>query len=328
MESVSSQDICTIDENARVMITEGVLLYPPHVLKNAYDYKSPKYICGLEGQKKLMDAHILYPLKASNHYIHTNGKHQLQRFLYFYGPRGAGKLLYARSFCGKHNVNLILIDFARFDPLQHLELVYATALENQPCVVLYDECEGYFQPNSDRRVVGRLFAELKAVHDSHHLIWTVFLSIVKPTRTPSSPGLCHTILELLDQYSYSGEMTERDRIKVMCQAISSKLYNEESFPLNDVNLRLLANAANHCTPKQIHSFVDRVFNAKLTKLNLSSLATTDPQDSSLIPTLEDFKNQLYDIDDKTPPRVTLNDPYEVNIAPYSEQPRNVPYGFY
>jgi SpoVK/Ycf46/Vps4 family AAA+-type ATPase len=327
MESLSSQEVGTVEDNSHITIAEGVVLYPPHVLKNAHDYKAPKYIFGLEKQKKLMDAHILYPLKASNHYVHAHGKHQLQRFLYLYGPRGSGKELYATSFGGKYGVNVVVLDFARFDPLEHLSLVYSTALENQPCIVLYDECEGYFQTNSDRRMVGKLFAELKGVHDSHHLVWTIFLSTVKPIPSQRNPGLCHTILEMLDHYSYCGELTERDRIKVLSQAIASKLYSVDAFPLNDVSLRQLANAAIHCTPKQIHSFVERVFNAKITRLNVSSLAATDPKEINLVPNIQDFKDQLYDVDGKTPPRITLTDPYEINIVPYTEAPRNIPYGF-
>ena len=305
-----------------VRISESVVVATPNYLKNQPKYLAPKYMCGLVNQKKLMDGHILVPLKAANHYAHKGGKNTLQRMLYFYGPRGSGKHLYVRSFCGKYNVNLITLDFARFDPLRDLELVYATALEYQPCIVLYDQCEGYFRHNSERRIVGKLLGELQSVRDSHSLIWSIFISEVPPM-----PEMCHTIVEMLNQYAFCGMLTDRDRLKVLTQAIAAKLHRDIDFPLNETSLLYLANAAEHCTPQQIHNYIGRVFHTKLIALQLSNLATLDPTDESLVPSVDDFKSEHIDIGNGKAARITRPDPCPMNIAPYPEVSQTGAYGF-
>lgn len=269
-----------------------------------------------------MESHILYPLKAPQHYRHKDGKHELQRFLYFYGARGSGKQMYVKSFCASNGLNLIVLDFASFEPLKHLESVYNTARDYQPCVILYDECEGYFQPNTERSLVGKLFAELRGVQDSYNLIWTVFISIHMPEMK-----LCHTILDMLNQHSHCGFLTERDRIKVLMQAISAHLYNDADFPLSTPNLVFLANVSEHCTPKQIRAFIDKVFDAKLSALHLQHLSTIERTETTLIPTIEDFRAQIISIDSKSPGRITLFDPYEMNVKAYGGHSSGIPYGY-
>jgi hypothetical protein len=135
-ETLCSTEASPNASTGRIAVSESVVVFTPHYLKNQPKYFAPKYVCGLANQKKLMEGHVLMPLRAGTHYTHKAGKNTLQRMLYFYGPRGSGKHLYVRSFCGKHNVNLITLDFARFDPLRDLALVYATALDYQTFIVL------------------------------------------------------------------------------------------------------------------------------------------------------------------------------------------------
>jgi hypothetical protein len=256
------------------------------------------------------------------------GKRDLERTLAFFGQRGTGKMLAIKTFCLVEDLTLIVINYAGFLPDRDIRIAYSYAEQHLPCLVVLDECEGAFHPNSGSvdRNVGILQHWLDKVERSNAPMWTVFISSV----IPNLDNIHFAIHKFISHFCWSGELTPAEREKAFRAAINHYLYPGQESPLHENDMMAYVRMSIHCTVGNIFSFIKRVFLYRAKQAG-DALAMMSSVDDALIPTLEDFSLHIVRPGGVGRDRITEFDPATYNVSPYSNtiqtDPGDTPHGF-
>lgn len=277
-------------------------------------------VFGLHAAKARLNTSIIRPLRAPQHYRHGGGILTFDDTLMIYGAESSGKRLLVKTFCAEHGINLVLVDHIGFEPAQDLPRIYEHARQCQPCVVLFDDCNGYFRPNAHPSVISALNRELVKTRQEVSKVWSVFISV----ENPRNASLHHLLRVAIDHSSWTGEiennqlLNEAEILDVLATAIGRNLRSGDN-PFTAHNMKQLAIFARNCTPGNIFSFIDKVWRCKADSMGLQHMATLSVDSPEMIPEWGFFEATL------TRPGgghqwMTEFDPYRVNIEPYGTAP--------
>lgn len=277
-------------------------------------------VAGMEDAKERLYKSIVLPVRAPHHYTHGGGKLTFDRTMIIYGAKSSGKRFLVRTFCAMHRFNLIEVSHIGFEPVNDLPKIYEKAAASEPCVVLFDDCNGFFRPNTpDARVIAQLNTQLTSMVERYKQVWSIFISVEKP----DTNNLHHVLRTAIDQSVWAGSrqindmLNEQERLDVIVEALSHYLYEEN--PFTPQQLRQLVIASRNCTAGNIFSYVERVWRVKADSLDAQRFITLEHNSRELIPEWDVFVNQM------TRPGggrswITDYDPYVYNIQPYGTAP--------
>lgn len=275
--------------------------------------------------KKVLRECIGMPILNAKHYrISTDflgldeslpmGRRDMERTISIYGQRGSGKMLALKTFCYENNITMVVISYSGFQPERDVKLAYEYAVQNLPCVVVLDECEGDFHPQHPlgRRNTGILQHWMDSVERSCAPLWTVIISTV----VPSLETMDFAILKFIKQKVWCGDTTPADRSSAFVAAIQAYLYEGQKSPLDQAELLDYVKMSNHCTIGDVFAFVRKVFlhRAKKAGEALAMMPQTTPD---LVPTMDDFSENIVRPGGVGRDRITDFDPLTYNIAPYT-----------
>ena len=216
---------------------------------------------------------------------------------------------------------LIVINYAGFTPDRDIKLAYEYAEQHLPCLVVFDECEGSFHPQSPGvdYNVGILQNWLDKVQRSNAPLWTVFISSV----IPNLANLHFAVKKFISHAVWCGELNGAEREKAFRAAVNRYLYEGQESPLSDNDFAAYVSMSRHCTVGDIFKFVKSVFlyRAKQVGADLTMMPQTD---KSLMPTLEDFSLHIARPGGVGRDRITEYDPMTYNVAPYTNTIQSEP----
>jgi len=325
-----------IKEKNTHSISLGITIKLPENLntdKSIIDYD---HVFGLEDIKKTLRGNIAVPLNAEQHFnIEINqkgslkkGKLLIERFMAFYGACGSGKKTVIRSFCREQQISLIEVPFWSFNPFTDTDGIYQEAIkatETSPCIILFDQCQGHYQPNSDRRVVSNMRVMLDRIVESKKAIWVIFVSNVKIDNN----SLDKAVYSLLNDCVWSGKLKEGTIVMAIQSCIKRFLHSEQTFPLTARDINSIKNNCKHVIVGDIFNYIARVFSLRAKRNEKDGfLSSLSYNDHKMIPTLTDFEKCYVNIFGQN--RITKYDPFEHNMQPYDDAVRDVSsvsYGF-
>lgn len=236
-----------------------------------------------------------------------SGRLPLSQTIYFPGSRGSGKRLLVRSFAAEHDLTLYEAQGPGFAPAQELDGLYRDAVQHSPCIILFNDCEGFFAHGSPH--CGQLWGWLDKIRRARLPVWTIFCANVQPSILDLS------IQRMLDNITWAGVLTELDRERVWLAAFQSYVAGRtaSSNSITPTCLKTLLRASEHCVARDIFNFVKTVFLKKVAKIgrNIELL----PSDTPILPEDADFRECCFQ-DAMGRLRITHLDPREINVTPY------------
>jgi len=317
---------------ANILNPYGTSLSPSVTALQQYDLElgnvaadSMDNVYALGPVKNVLNECIGLPILNAKHYrISTNflgldeslsmGRRDMERTISIYGQRGSGKMLALKTFCLENSIAMVVISYSGFQPERDIKLAYEYAVQNLPCVVVLDECEGDFHPHHPlgRRNTGILQHWMDSVERSYAPLWTVIISTV----VPSLETMDFAILKFIKQRVWCGDTSPADRSSAFAAAIQSYLYEGQKSPLDQAELSDYIKMSKHCTIGDVFAFVRKVFlhRAKKAGEALAMMPQTTPD---LVPTMDDFSENIVRPGGVGRDRITDFDPLTYNIAPYT-----------
>ena len=294
-------------------------------------------IIGMQAVKNALVNLVLSPQKAPQHFIIGAGNLPKRTNLMIYGADQSGKNTLVKAFCGEYEMNMIFVSYAGLDVVNDMPLIYATAQQHQPCIVLWDDCVSSFKQRRDPKIIGTFRTAMQIILDRNFAVWNVFTTVEKPFFDPANPESLHyAFYGSLSVKIWAGApddgrmvshtsdmLTEADRRTVFIESIR-RYYTPiegQPDPYTVDELTKLVDAAVWCTAGNIINFVDSVFLRHSDRIGLSALVNLDTNDPSMIPTFQTFEaaiaeNLALDVGG----RVTPFNPHQVNIEPYTPPP--------
>lgn len=127
-------------------------------------------IIGLTPLKQWVKLNILFPLFCTNREIQQQMRRSPpQRGQLFISEYGSGVSSYFAAMCKEFNINLIVIRAEAFD-VTRLQALFNEALNNQPCVVLFDHTYSWFSPGAWTKGAQLYFAAVRDLADGTKLV--------------------------------------------------------------------------------------------------------------------------------------------------------------
>jgi len=250
--------------------------------------------------------------------------------LMVYGASGSGKYFLIATFCAELNFNLIRVPFSGTRPQAHLPLIYEYARENQPCIVVFDDCNGMFRPEQKNNVevlMKEIMMNRSMVPDiditssqampTGTRIWSIFSSIENPNHQRYDPIMQNAIR----MSAWSGIpkhddcLTEKERFDAFVYALAQNIREDEEPPYTPQNLMDLARIAKYSTVGDIYSFVSDVFENFSNTMDLSQLQALPYNHPALLPPFDFFVRQIYSPGEGKK-WLSTSDPHEKNVKYY------------
>jgi SpoVK/Ycf46/Vps4 family AAA+-type ATPase len=276
-------------------------------------------VYGLVDAKRMLKDCVATPVRNPQHYQleyktqGSIGKRDVERVLVLYGARGSGKLTLEKSFCLKNTISLVVLTHVGFRPEEDIERAYEFAVENQPCMVVFDELEAAFSPSGfgERNAV-LLRTWIDRVAKKKLPIWTLFNCNV----VPGPETFSYTLHSIFNHTRWSGDLTIADREKLFIRFINKYMYGNQAAPLSEELIRRYARISSYCVAQDIAKFVSQVFLYRLNQ-NSDSLSSLSPDSEKLVPSIDDFDRFVVRPGPVGRDRITDFDPEVRNIAPYT-----------
>lgn len=274
----------------------------------------PKYIdfAGLDAVKAMLTSNIglvcASPqfFSVSPHSLQEStmvgGKTPLQHIFYIYGSEGSGKRTLLKSFCAAHeDLSLVQVNPATFNPATDTELLYKTACENSPAIVLLDSCDGHYHRSNPSTMANAslLWDQMKKMEEHRLPVWTIFTSIFPPD------SLQQLLTNQIVLACWTSKLTTLDCEKLWRRAIAR--YSQTEKKISDEDFSALSRKSTDLNAGDIESIVKKVC-ANTVQSQGKDLARQPTKSLVLVPSFNDYfvhvqNTKFY---------------FEKNIIPYSQ----------
>lgn len=266
-------------------------------------------IVGMLPIKDILENSILPPMQRPEEF-QLNGKqsgYPVPQAFYFYGRHGTGIRTLIKSFCHEVGANLIIAKHPGFDARSDLRALYNKAAENQPCVVLMIDAEVQFGPNSPN--VTLLTSIMETQKRQGMSVYTIFRAENRQN------VLAPQIQEFLECAVWSGVPDSLELIQLWALALQPYV---KQLPTRQ-ELNTMASNSEHCLAANIVKCVRNSVSRKVARQNKERTVLSAEQRAF------NFTDVEFQHIPRVGKRVTLFDPFQVNVAPFCDyNPGNMP----
>jgi hypothetical protein len=256
------QDYASADTATRLV--PGGCVTHPRDTHNKWKLKEQLHIPVLDTFNEWLDDNVKGYLKTKKSWGSFVGPN---RFLFSYGPRGAGRSSAVTTFCAENNINLYYIKNSFYESGQMLK-IFKFAQEHQPCIVYFD---GAHHIMSNAVALEYLTAairhRLNFVTDN---VWTVLSSHAAPTVAFPYGTNVRKLLHDSGNVVSTPALTDNSVLQSVVAHLLWRLSGCNDLRAQDEAwtsvLGKMALRAQYHTAGEIHTFLVGVFRAHLSGL--------------------------------------------------------------